>query len=813
MSAPCVRAPRSPLAVLALTTGLASIATAVQDDPPRDAAKEEARLLSGIRQLTFEGRRAGEGYFSRDGRSMVFQSEREPGNPFYQIYLLDLELGDVRRISPGMGKTTCAWVHPDLDRVLYASTHSDPHSVELQNAELEFRASGQERRYAWDYDENFELYAHDLAGGENTRLTFARGYDAEGSYSPDGNWIAFSSNRHAFLEPLSEADQQRFEVDQSLMLEIYLCRADGTDVRRLTFVRGYDGGPFFDSTGKKICWRRFSEDGLTAEVFAMNVDGSDQRQLTELEAMSWAPYFHPSGEYLIFTTNRHGFANFELYLVDAKGEREPVRVTYTGGFDGLPCFSPDGDQLSWTTNRTPSGQAQIFLAGWNHEAALDLIGGSPARAPDSAEVRGAVAVDLGAAPVAGITVADLRRDVVSLTTDEMGGRFTGSEGEKLATQYVADRLAAVGVEPAGDGSGWFQPFETVIPKKSGGEQQVRGRNVLGVLRAKDAGARQRPMLVIGAHVDHLGTRGAEYSRAAGDEAKSSVHPGADDNASGVASMLEIAQYLASEQDAGRLNLQRDVCFAAWSGEELGLLGSKWYLQQLDRAVGGDQRPEHLRTHISSYLNLDMVGRLQNALIVSGIGSSTQWRGELERRNVPVGLALSLSNDAQLPTDATAFYLRGIPILSFFTGAHTDYHTPGDTADKLLYDDMQRITRLVALIARGLASSAEAPEYVAMDIEEQPRSARGGRVYLGTIPDYAKAPIPGLRLSGVGPGGPGDLAGLREGDIVVSLAGKEVKDIYDYSEILDTLKADVTVEVTIVRGNERKKLEITPVARN
>ena len=426
-----------------------SSALSAQEDLPKNAAAEEAKLLRGVRQLTFEGRRAGEGYFSHDGTRMVFQSEREPDNPFYQIYLLDLETGDSQRVSPGMGKTTCAWVHPDDQRVMYASTHLDPRSVELQNEELELRASGETRRYSWDYDDHFDIFAHDLRSGEDRRLTLAKGYDAEGSYSPDGEWIVFSSNRHVYLEPLSEQDQQRFELDKALFLEIYRMRSDGSDVVRLTTARGYDGGPFFSPDGTKICWRRFSEDGLTAEVFTMNLDGSDETQLTQLGAMSWAPYFHPTGEYLIFTTNRHGFANFELYLVDAAGHNDPVRVTYTGGFDGLPVFSPDGAQLAWTTTRTPDKQSQIHLGQWDHEAALALLRDSPPRASgDLTTDGGAQRSDADwSSHQTGPTILadDLRKHVHVLASPEFEGRRTGTRGEQRATQYVADVMAAIGL--------------------------------------------------------------------------------------------------------------------------------------------------------------------------------------------------------------------------------------------------------------------------------------------------------------------------------------------------------------------------------
>lgn len=193
---------------VALLSGLAAPARAA---PTQEG---EAALLSHVRQLTFEGRRAGEGYFSADGKRMVFQSEREPGNPFYQIYLLDLETGDIERVSHGAGKTTCAWIHPAGDRVLYASTHEDPGAEAKMRAELEARASGKERRYAWDYDEHYDIYAHDLASGARVNLTRTLGYDAEGAYSPDGRRIVFASNRHAYAGAMTAEEAAIFAHDK-----------------------------------------------------------------------------------------------------------------------------------------------------------------------------------------------------------------------------------------------------------------------------------------------------------------------------------------------------------------------------------------------------------------------------------------------------------------------------------------------------------------------------------------------------------------------------------------------------------------------
>jgi len=359
--------------------GIASSASVAAERTETADASAEARFLSRVRQLTFEGRRAGEGYFSSDGSRMVFQSEREPGNPFFQIYELNLTTGDSRRVSPGMGKTTCAFFRPGSGDILYASTHHDPRSGELQQAEIDFRASGQERRYDWDYDPEMELYVAEAGSDDPRRLTSARGYDAEGSYSPDGRWIVFTSNRSAYEAELDSDEQARLDTDPSFFAEIYRMRADGTGVERLTQEPGYDGGPFFSPDGEWILWRRFGEQGLIADIWRMKPDGTGVERLTGFDSMSWAPFPHPSGEYVFFTSNKLGFENFELFIVDAAGYKEPVRVTFTKGFDGLPVPAPDGRHLSWTSTRRSEGQGQIMLADWNHEAALDALKAAPPR--------------------------------------------------------------------------------------------------------------------------------------------------------------------------------------------------------------------------------------------------------------------------------------------------------------------------------------------------------------------------------------------------------------------------------------------------
>ncbi|MEM7014322.1 MAG: M28 family peptidase, partial [Verrucomicrobiota bacterium] len=758
--------------------------------PEYNPEEEEAILLTDIRQLTFAGKRAGEGYFNSDGTKMIFQSEREEDNPFYQIYLLDMETGDIERVSPGHGKTTCAWIHPSGEKVMFASTQDDPNALAEQEEEFELREKGEQRRYSWDYDEYFEVYEYDLNAKTYTKLTDVQGYDAEGAYSPDGTKIVYASNRLAYTDPesMSEEDRDWFKMDKKFMMDIYVADADGSNVKQLTTETGYDGGPFFSHDGTKICWRRFNRKGTLAEIHTMNSDGSNKMQLTTLGAMSWAPYFHPSGEYLIFATNLQGFANFELYLVDAAGEKEPVRVTWTDGFDGLPVFTPDGEKLSWTTNRTAEKKSQIFIADWNHEKAMELVGkAAPRSEPVSPGAMTRARPE--PSPVPGIrdstpeiTVEDMRAHIEYLASEELKGRMTGTEGEELATSYVAKAFekwglspydenesslsyfdefnftagvdlgdentltlkigdetrqlqvdkdwrplsfsqlgeidaneivfAGYGIElpsnknadPADIGSmpytsfyhtdcsdKWvmmlrFIPedlegeerrkflrfasarFKAITARQKGAkgvimvtgpnsdveselirlafdasmadsgiaaislstdvavdllkhagedlaeiqtaldkgemmvgvqipettidvkididQQKAKGRNVIGRLKADDPEAQKRPAVLLGAHIDHLGNQPNSGSRATGKE-RSQIHYGADDNASGVAAVMEIAHYLADQKKGGKLKLERDVVFALWSGEELGLLGSAEYAREVAKNLKGD----------------------------------------------------------------------------------------------------------------------------------------------------------------------------------------------------------------------------------
>ena len=450
--------------------------TAQEKQTPTDKFVEipTPNLIKNSKQITFVGTRSGEGYFNHDGTKMVYQSEREETNPFYQIYLLDLKTGKSSRISTGRGMTTCAWIHPNDKKVMWSSSHLDPEFDAKVKKELDERAQPVKKRYAWNYDDKYDIFESDLNGKKIKQLTKEDGYDAEGSYSPNGRFIAFASNRSQFLKnEYSEEEQKIIAKDSSYAMEIYIMNSDGTNVRRLTKSKGYDGGPFFSADGKKITWRRFTPDGSRAEIYTMNIDGSDQRQITSLDVMSWAPFFHPSGKYIIFTSSALGYTNFELFIVEADGNGKPIRVTYDEGFDGLPTFSPDGSKISWT-KRNEKGESQIYLADWNHAEALNLIENNKSVKDFKVNLQEKITED------------DLNNLVKYFSSADLKGRLTGSSEEYVYMNVLAKLFKSWGLAPV-FGDSFIHSFEFVSGVKAGqvNEIEFKGRLNIKPVLGKD----------------------------------------------------------------------------------------------------------------------------------------------------------------------------------------------------------------------------------------------------------------------------------------------------------------------------------------
>ena len=308
-------------------------------------------------------------------------------------------------------------------------------------------------------------------------------------------------------------------------------------------------------------------------------------------------------------------------------------------------------------------------------------------------------------------------------------------------------------------------------------------------------------VLVGAHYDHLGHGGSSSLDRPGEENK--IHPGADDNASGVAWVMEQAASLARERVEHPEKFRRGIIFACWSGEEIGLIGSAAFCEHPPVPLG----------KVVAYVNADMVGRMRdNKLTVQGAGSSHAWRRLIEKRNVAAGFNLTLQDDPYLPTDVTSFYTKNVPVLNFFTGGHEDYHRPTDTADKLNYKDLARVTKFTRDVVLDLAQSAERPDLAKV---ERSASGSGGRetlrTYLGTIPDYTTE-VKGVKLSGVRGGSPAEKAGLRGGDVIVEFAAQKIANIYDYTYALDAAKIGKPVRMVVERDGKRVPITVTPEAR-
>lgn len=356
-------------------------------------------------------------------------------------------------------------------------------------------------------------------------------------------------------------------------------------------------------------------------------------------------------------------------------------------------------------------------------------------------------------------------------------------------------------------------------------------NVIGILEGSDPTLKNEA-IVIGAHYDHLGHGGAGSLAPKEGE----VHHGADDNASGVAGVLELARSFTSQRPRPR----RTIVFIAFSGEEEGLLGSNYYVNH----------PVVPLANTVTMINMDMIGRMKNkTLTIGGIGTAEEWRSIVENANLLQGMtvtaghgssangsspgagmpivvaangqpvvtsdpgkqfSLTLNADGYGPSDHSSFYAKQVPVLFFWTGTHDDYHKPSDTADKINYEDESRILGVVGRIVNSIDSSDKRPTYTVAKTEATGRST-GFRVYLGTIPNYADS-NEGLLLDGVREDSPAAKAGLKAGDRIVKLGGREVRNVYDYTYALGEMKAGQEYDVEVMRGTERLKMKLTPAAR-
>jgi hypothetical protein len=496
------------------------------------------------------------------------------------------------------------------------------------------------------------------------------------------------------------------------------------------------------------------------EIYTCNVDGSDLKQITHLGKANWAPFFHPSDKKIIFSSNHHATKgyDFQLYMINTDGTGLK-QITYQSEFNAFPMFSPDEKKLVFSSNREQSKprETNVFIADW---------------------------VDIDEAEFA--NPQNLKKHISYLASDAMKGRLTGSKEEKLAADYLVSEFKKLKLKPYN--KLYLHPFKYTVrlnPHDTISKGKANsGNNVIGYL---DNGASKT--IVIGAHYDHLGLNEHLHSTKMNSEGE--IHNGADDNASGVAGVLELARMLSQNTTKEKAN----YIFALFSGEEDGLIGSKEMASNI----------KVLYPNVTAMINMDMIGRLDDkkTMIVGGIGTSPSFP-EIIEKNKPAGFGITQEMSGVGPSDHTSFYLKDIPVLFFFTGTHTDYHKPSDDEEKINYYGVENIVNYVFRTVNAIAD-VEKLEFTKTKITSEKKAPKY-KVTLGIMPDYTDHGD-GLHVDGVTEGRPANIAGILEGDIITKIGECPVKEVYSYMDCLAKLNSGDEKEVTLIRNGKEMKVKV------
>jgi Tol biopolymer transport system component len=764
-------------------------------------------FFKSVKQLTSGGTNA-EAYWSFDGEWLSFQHQG-PGllneNPACdQIYKFRKDGTDAMRISNGQGRTTCSFFLPNTDRILFSSTMAT--QPECLPTLATPAAPDRSRGYVWPIDPTYQIFGAKTDGTDPIPLEpdAPRAYHAEATVCHDGS-VVFTSDRDGNLE-LYRATLQHFGTF--------------TDVKRITYSKGYNGGAFFSPDCKKIVWsasrprpgqEQEEYEELLAEhlvkpkeleIWMADSDGTHAHQVTRLNAASFAPTFTPDGKKILFSSNFKNLQghSFEIYMIHTNGTGLEL-VTHAQGFDSFPMFSPNGKLLAFSSKRNANKknaksrhETNIYVAEWKE------LPPRPLSLDDSDPADRYLAL------------------IQKLSAPELQGRGLGSPGLAQAEELIAERFSTLGL----------QSFQSVFQKKSATlppesfkipvqiptqvyaqipvsqNQMVTTNNVVGVFGQGCQSPSIRP-IIIGAHLDHLGMGGDESL----EPLKSGIHPGADDNASGVAALVEIARIIHENPSS------KNSCFifAAFTGEEVGITGSNSFVQLLKK----------LKIHPKAMINLDMVGRMQNnTLLAFGSDSAKEWKDLLNKECTFRRLECKGGGDGYGPSDHMGFYVAKIPVLHFFTGPHLDYHRTSDTADKINATGGVQTAELVAAIALRISKPGQTLQYQKGSSLPSmgPVTGKDGHSnssYLGTIPDYSTLMSPhgpaeggepdgGVKLAGVRPGSPADQAGIREGDILKAIQNFRIHTLQDFTQALREFKPGQNVTVEIVRNSKPLQLK-------
>jgi hypothetical protein len=745
----------------------------------------------------------------KDG-SLIFTSTRDGD---LDLYRMDADGGNVKRLTDTPGYDGGAFFSPDCSRIVWRASRPKgadlddykrllaqglvrPNRLELWVANADggeahqvtylnagsfapsFFPSGKRLIFATNYGDpkgrEFDLWAIDVDGSNLERITWTGGFDGFPMFSPDGTRLAFASNRNGTRTGETDIFVARWVDGPAPAAAMMPSAADRfrDDVRWLADDAREGRGIGTAGLDEARQWLagRFralgvepAGDGGYFESFdvpvavevrpgtAVTLDGA------ALPGDSFRPAaFSGSGDVAgEVVAAGYGITAPELGIDDYKGIEAKGRIV------AVRRFAPEGGPFADTAVERRYGD--LRYKAWNareHGALGVIVVDSPDSPSPAAE---------SPLPTLGIGAIDAGGDVgLPVAVVKRGAGSSLFSSEKSAGKHRA--ALAIGLD----------------------RKTTPAANVVGVIRAK-AADRLPGALVIGAHYDHLGHGGT--GSLAPDSRE--IHNGADDNASGTAALLEVARQLTQDRD----RLRRDIYLIAFSGEEEGTLGSTAFTR---RPPGGLKAAD-----IAAMLNMDMVGRLRgNRLSVLGGESAAEW-GEI----VPAAcgrerIECALSGDGYGPSDHSPFYAAGVPVLHFFTGPHEDYHKPSDDAERINAAGGARVAALVADVAAEIAARPERPTYKSAPAPAPQGDVRSYGASLGTVPDYAGDGRPGVLLSAVRPGSAAEQGGLRRGDLLVGLGGKEIRDIHDFMYVLQRAKPGEKTTAVVVRDGQKVSLEVT-----
>lgn len=753
----------------------------------------------------------------KDG-SIIFTSVRSGD---LELWRMDADGKNLRQLTNAPGYDGGAFFSSDCSKIVWRA--SRPQGKELDTYK-ELLAQKLVKPTKMD------LWVANGDGTEARQITYLAGASFAPFFMPDGKRVLFSTN---FVNPRSPE------------FDIYAINIDGTGLERITYAPGFDGFPVFSPDGKTLAFSSNRKDlvgsnyrvtGTPAGPNDTNVflaDWVDAPPAAAMAETASADRFARAVAYLaaderegrgIGSKGLHDASDFVQQQMQALGAEPGLPSGWRQSFDvttevkrgadtalaldGKSVAAADFTPMPFSASRSVT--APIVHAGWgivDAETKLDDYKGK--------NVRGKIVLvnrftpaDKGLGPSTEARLGDIRYKAFIARGKGAVGLIVVDNSDPSKDEAALPSLATDGMADLVSG-GADAGIPVLVVKRSAGAPLFKGKhtaklsvslepvrtptdNVVGVIRA-GAPNKLPGVIVVGAHLDHLGMGGGTNAL---DPKVIAPHNGADDNASGVAALLEVTAALA----ARKAELSRDVYVVAFSGEEEGDLGSAHFV-----------RNPPTKDAIVAMLNMDMVGRMRaNALHVNGGDSAKEWRGLVEPACATARVACTIGGSGYGPSDHMAFYIAGVPVLFFFTGNHLDYHTATDDADKINAAGGARVAQIVGDVALAAANRADGLTYVKASPQTVAGDVRRSGASLGTVPSYTEDPNapPGMVLSDVVPDGPAQKAGLKGGDRIVQIGTVEIRSVNDLMFVLQAAKPGTDVKITFVRDGKHHTVTAT-----